>query len=185
ARRRVTRFQRLGTGITVTNSPSPGALSSQCRLSGSEAIVVAKMVISLRWQPLQRDQLVVITTTERLSISDRSNARQLQKEKEELQKKQGRATAPKAVDEDLYKIPPELRRQKPKRVFITLTRSEISLGQNLGVHVTVCRRGCSRICGQDVWDSTGVASEDGCEGAFPSHRMRKSFSTERDRSMNP
>ncbi|RZS28005.1 hypothetical protein BHM03_00061557, partial [Ensete ventricosum] len=125
ARRRVTRFQRLGTGITVTNSPSPGALSSQCRLSGSEAIVVAKMVISLRWQPLQRDQLVVITTTERLSISDRSNARQLQKEKEELQKKQGRATAPKAVDEDLYKIPPELRRQKPKRVFITLTREDV------------------------------------------------------------
>ncbi|RRT39371.1 hypothetical protein B296_00059191, partial [Ensete ventricosum] len=125
ARRRVTRFQRLGTGITVTNSPSPGALSSQCRLSGSEAIVVAKMVISLRWQPLQRDQLVVITTTERLSLSDRSNARQLQKEKEELQKKQGRATAPKAVDEDLYKIPPELRRQKPKRVFITLTREDV------------------------------------------------------------
>ncbi|CAL9189647.1 unnamed protein product [Musa hybrid cultivar] len=43
------------------------------------------------------------------------------REKEELQKKQGRATAPKAVDEDLYKIPPELlHHQKPKRVFITL-----------------------------------------------------------------
>ncbi|XP_064966843.1 uncharacterized protein LOC103988279 isoform X2 [Musa acuminata AAA Group] len=38
------------------------------------------------------------------------------REKEELQKKQGRATAPKAVDEDLYKIPPELlHHQKPKR----------------------------------------------------------------------
>ncbi|XP_065046116.1 uncharacterized protein LOC135677674 [Musa acuminata AAA Group] len=38
------------------------------------------------------------------------------REKEELQKKQGRATAPKAVDEDLYKIPPELlHHKKPKR----------------------------------------------------------------------
>lgn len=50
------------------------------------------------------------------------------------------ARAPKAVDEDLYKIPPELLRQKPKRVgtcFLLLFFSKVSC-ENFNFYLCKC-----------------------------------------------
>lgn len=60
-----------------------------------------------------------------------------------------RPRASKAVDEDLYKIPPELLCQKPKRVYYTLIFAlflTLSLVRRYVCFadgdVIVCRRGC-------------------------------------------